>query len=135
MTAMHTCARERAVNGDDLPVLTARNMAIEGLRAALVLALVFLSFAHTPIGASSAHQDVLTAAVDASWCGDAPDPDGKTHAPCHACRIGSGADLPPPCDIPLAPVTVADVAFGAVPVLHLPAQPPGHATARGPPLV
>lgn len=104
------------------------------LRAALVLALVFLSFAHTPVAASAGHPDALTAAVDASWCGDAPDGDSKAHAPCHACRIGAGADLPPPCDIPLAPVTVADVAYGALPILHLPAEPLGHATARGPPI-
>lgn len=114
-------------------MLTARNMTIEALRAMLVLALVFLSFAHTPVGASVAHQDVLTAAVDASWCGDAPDGDGKGHAPCHACRIGAGADLPARCDVSRAPETVADVAYGALPTLHLPAKPLGHATARGPP--
>jgi hypothetical protein len=108
-------------------------MAIEVVRAALVLALVFLSFAHTPVDASAGPHDVLTAAIDASWCGDAPDNDSKAHAPCHACRIGAGADLPLPCGIPPAPVTVATVAYGALPTLHLPAEPLGHATARGPP--
>jgi len=113
-------------------VLTARNMAIDVLRAALVLALVFLSFAHTPV-ATAGHHDILTSVVDASWCGDAPNEDGKAHAPCHACRIGAGADLPPPCDVPLAAVAVADVAYGALPTLPLPAEPLGHASARGPP--
>ncbi|MBL8592465.1 MAG: hypothetical protein JNK01_07240, partial [Devosia sp.] len=47
--------------------------------------------------------------------------------------IGGGADLPPPCDIAVAMVIVADVAYGALPALHLPAEPLGTATARGPP--
>jgi hypothetical protein len=115
-----------------LPVLNARNMGIEVVRACVVLALIFLSFAHAPVTAAPAGPDTLTAALDMSYCGDTPD-NPKAHAPCHACRIG-GADLPPPCDIAVPVLVVADVAFGALPALHLPAEPLGTATARGPPL-
>jgi hypothetical protein len=114
--------------------LTPRKMGIETLRALVVLALVFLSFAHTPPGAGAGSHDVLTAAIDASWCGDAPDGDGKGHAPCHACRIGGGADLPPPCNVPLPVTVVADVAYGAMPTLSLPATPIHSFNARGPPI-
>jgi len=115
-----------------LPVLNARNMGRELLHALVVLALIFLSFAHAPLAAETTGQDTLTAALDMSYCGDTPD-DPKAHAPCHACRIGGGADLPPPCDIAVPVAVVADVAYGALPTLHLPAEPLGTATARGPP--
>ena len=96
-------------------MLTARKMGIEVLRAALVLALLFLSFAHAPSGVAAGPHDVLTAAVSASFCGDAPSDDGKGHAPCHACRIGGAADIPaPPCSSVDAPIAVAPVTyFGA----------------------
>lgn len=106
-------------------------MGTELLHALVVLALIFLSFAHTPVAAAPAGQDTLTAALDMSYCGDTPD-DPRAHAPCHACRIG-GAALPPPCDIAVPVVVVAAVAYGALPILHLPAEPLGSATARGPP--
>lgn len=107
-------------------------MGIEVVCAFVVLALIFLSFAHAPVAAASTGQDTLTAALDMSYCGDLPD-DPKAHAPCHACRIGGGADLPPPCGIAVPVAVVADVAYGALPTLHLPAEPFGTATARGPP--
>ena len=117
-----------------MPVLTARQTGIEVLRALCVLALIFLSFAHTPVTAATAGPDVLTAALDMSYCGDLPD-DPKAHAPCHACRIGGGADLPPPCDIALpVAVVVASVAYGATPSLSLPAAPIHSFNARGPPI-
>ena len=112
-------------------MLNARNMGRELLHALVVLALVFLSFAHAPVVAASAGPDTLTATLDMSYCGDTPD-DPKAHAPCHACRIG-GADLPPPCNIAIPVAMLADVAYGALPALHLPAEPLGTATARGPP--
>jgi hypothetical protein len=115
-----------------LPVLNAHNMGRELLHALVVLALIFLSFAHAPVSVAASGPDTLTAALDMSYCGDTPD-NPKAHAPCHACRIGGGADLPPPCDIAVAMVIVADVAYGALPALHLPAEPLGTATARGPP--
>lgn len=112
--------------------LTLRQMWIETLRAGLVLALVFLSFAHAPVSAAAPH-DILTAAIDQSYCGDVPDSDGKAHAPCHACRLGAAADLPPPCDMPLPTRLVGTVAYGALAVLHLPTKPLARYSARGPP--
>jgi len=114
-------------------VLTARQTGVEVLRALCVLALIFLSFAHAPVTAATSGSDVLTAALDMSYCGDLPD-DPKAHVPCHACRIGSGADLPPPCAIALPIAVVADVAYGAMPSLNLPAAPPNSFDARGPPI-
>ena len=109
-----------------------RHIGGDVARALVVLALVFLSFAHAPVAAASG--DVLTATMDMSWCGDALDTGtDTTHAPCHACRLGAGADLPPPAELPLAPGEVADVLYGPLPVLALPATPLGIANARGPP--
>jgi hypothetical protein len=121
-------------NGDEMPVRNARTIGIELLRACVVLALVFLSFAHAPISASAGAGDVLTAAIDMTWCGDAPATDGTAHAPCHACRLGAGADLPPACAVPLPLRAVAEVRYGALPVLSLPALPTGLFYARGPPV-
>ena len=114
-------------------MLNARNMGIEVLRAFVVLALMFLSFAHAPVTAADAGPAVLTAALDMSYCGDLPD-DPKAHAPCHACRIGGGADLPPPCAIAIPVAVVTSVAWGAMPSLSLPATPLHSFDARGPPL-
>ena len=84
--------------------MTGKRTFAETMRALLVLALVFLNFAHQPaIAVTSAH-DVLVASQ--SFCGD-PVADDNGHAPCHACRIGSGADLPPVSDLPCPPLAVA----------------------------
>ncbi len=114
-------------------MLTVRQTGVEVLRALCVLALIFLSFAHAPVTAAAGSPYVLTAALDMSYCGDLPD-DPRAHAPCHACRIGGGADLPPPCDIALPVAVVADVAYGAMPSLSLPATPIHSFDARGPPV-
>jgi hypothetical protein len=97
--------------------------------AAMVIALSFLSFAHVPVSAA----DGFRATPD-SWCGDPLAPAPADHAPCHACRIGNGADLPPP------PATIEPVAFIVVPVAYLlvpgPVELPVHAQLaqpRGPP--
>jgi hypothetical protein len=68
---------------------------VELLRALCVLALFFLNFAHVPMSVAAPGAGVLVAAVDTGFCGTPP-ADGQDHAPCHACRIGGGADLPPP---------------------------------------
>ena len=114
-------------------MLTVRQTGIEVLRALCVLALIFLSFAHTPVTAVASSPAVLNAALDMSYCGDLPD-DPKAHAACHACRIGGSADLPPPCNIALPVTVVADVAYGAMPSLSLPATPIHSFNARGPPI-
>ena len=114
-------------------MLTAQQTGTEVLRALCVLALIFLSFAHSPVAAAASGPDVLTAALDMSYCGDIPG-DPKAHAPCHACRIGGAADLPPPCAIAVPVAVVADVAYGAMPLLSLPATPIHSFNARGPPI-
>jgi hypothetical protein len=109
-----------------------RRLAIgrETLLAALVLALVFLNFGHVApsLGNTLAYGD------GSSFCGDPLTPGDPHHAPCHACRIGAGADLPPQPGC-IEPVSFAELAAGGpvpafLPVLSLPtsvAQP------RGPP--
>ncbi len=93
----------------------ARLISIDILRALSVLALIFLSFAHAPAPDFAARQDVLTASVDFSFCGDDPAGTDDAHAPCHACRVLGSALPPPPCAAIAAPVATAPAAwFGAV---------------------
>ena len=103
----------------------------ETLLALLVVALTFLNFGHVAVTASG---DVRV--TPDSWCGSPLLPDSPAHAPCHACRIGNGADLPPPpaCIEPVAFVTlpvayVARAVLFDLPVHARPAQP------RGPPVL
>lgn len=115
-----------------------RHIAAEIMRdiasALVVLALVFLSYAHQPINAAHAvDSDVLTAAITADFCGDAPE-DGKAHAPCHACRIGGGADVPtPPCAGIAAPIAVASVTYFGATVRSPIITEHGSSRPRGPP--
>jgi hypothetical protein len=113
-----------------------RHMAVDVVRALAVLAVVFLSFAHAPVVASGGAHDVLTAAVDLSFCGDAPSGDDGTHAPCHACRIGGGADIPPPsCASVSAPLAFAPVVFHFEPTFAAPALEHLSAHPRAPPVL
>ena len=103
--------------------------AREIILAVLVIALTFLNYGHVAVSASGD----LRVTAD-SWCGDPLAPDSGDHAPCHACRVGQGADLPPPpaCVEPVAVVAapvayVAPVGAIALPLRARPAQP------RGPP--
>lgn len=113
----------------------ARHIAGDIVRALAVLALVFLSYAHQPIGAvASSPQDVLTAAVTTSFCGGVPD-DGKSHAPCHACRIGGGADLPPPCGGLIHLPVAVEPAFPELAIAAFTVAPPDIPDARGPPVL
>ncbi|HZY69296.1 MAG TPA: hypothetical protein VFE52_11945, partial [Devosia sp.] len=91
---------------------TAGRMGIgarETLLALLVLALTFLNYGHQAVAAPG----YVHAAADI-WCGDPLLPEHSEHAPCHACRLGSGADLPP------RPATVSRVLFTVVPVVYAP---------------
>ncbi len=101
----------------------------ETLLALLVVALIFLNFGHVAVTASGDFR-----VTPDSWCGDPLLPDSPAHSPCHACRIGGGADLPP------APICIEPVAFEALSVAYAdPAvafEPPVHtriAQPRGPP--
>jgi hypothetical protein len=108
---------------------TSRPILREALLAALVLALVFLNFGHTTAFARTGYD------VDSSWCGDPLSPDPVAHAPCHACRVGEGAALPPVpvASIPLVPVTTqVDYRRAIEPVV--PASLYSFVQARGPPL-
>jgi hypothetical protein len=102
----------------------------ETLLALLVVALVFLNFGHVAVTASGEFR-----VTPDSWCGDPLLPDSPNHSPCHACRIASGADLPPPaCIEPVAfvalPMAYVAPAFVLdLPVHARPAQP------RGPPIL
>ncbi len=75
----------------------------EVVRAICVLALLFLNFGHAQTGTVAYSADLTpyltTALASADICQDAaPTAPEEHHAPCHACRIGAGADLPPaPC--------------------------------------
>jgi hypothetical protein len=93
MTKAHRLgyARRMGASGRTLP---------EVVRALCVMALVFLNFGHAPLAAPLSAAPALSAVADASFCGDPLDDQHQDHAPCHACRIGGGADLPPaPCAV------------------------------------
>ena len=81
--------------------------AREIILAAVVMALTFLNYGHAAVSAASDFR----VTVD-SWCGDPLLPDSPDHSPCHACRIGSGADLPPP------PAAIEPIAFVATTIAY-----------------
>jgi len=108
-----------------------RHIAADLVRALAVLALVFLSFSHQPSMRLAHDHESVSAAVTASWCGDAPA--DTTHAPCHACRIGSGADLPPPCGGLVHLPSVGEAAFPEPALAGFVVAPPEIPDARGPP--
>jgi hypothetical protein len=105
---------------------------LELVRAFCVLALLFLNFAHQPAFAAQSAGDVLSVVASQSFCGT-PIGDDQGHAPCHACRIGGGADLPPVCAVPRGPLPVALRLTGIRAVLAVVRFDPGPVGARGPP--
>jgi hypothetical protein len=84
-------------------------MVRETLLALLVLALAFLNFGHNTLAFAA---DGHVVSVSHAYCGDPLAPAGADHTPCHACRIGSAADLPP------APCVIEPVAFVADVVVY-----------------
>lgn len=106
-------------------------LARDLVRALAVLALVCLSLAHQPSFAVSADHAVVNVAVTASYCGDGPV--DTSHAPCHACRIGGGADLPPPCGGLVHLPAVVEPAFPERAAVAFAVPPPDIPDARGPP--
>ena len=93
-------------------------MVRETLLALLVLALGFLNFGHSSVALAADGHLVVTGS---SYCGNPLTPDRGDHTPCHACRIGNAADLPP------VPADIAPVAFAATAVIY--AAPPAASTA------
>ena len=104
----------------------------EALLALLVLAIVFLNFGH--VAPSLAGPNQFSAGV--AFCGDPIHPGAPDHTPCHVCRIGGGADLPPP-PVRAEPVVfmVAAVFYAAeiAPIVLAPIRP--SASPRAPPTV
>jgi hypothetical protein len=112
--------------------MTPRLVIAEMLRALAVLALLFLNFAHAPLNAAPTGAGYVAYAAD-GVCGDLPGDGPTAHAPCHACRIGGGADLPPPCGLPAPAFTAVAVEFGAMAVADAATVPLLAAAPRGPP--
>ena len=98
----------------------------------MVLALIFLNFAHQPAIAAPSAGDVMSVVASQSFCGT-PIADNEGHAPCHACRIGSGADLPPVTDLPCPPMAVALRLAGEPMPVTVERHAPLPAGARAPP--
>lgn len=91
---------------------TRRMIVRETLLALLVLALTFLNFGHTSV-AFAADGHIVTGS--SSFCGNPLIPADGDHTPCHACRIGAGAYLPPaPCFTEAAPLTATPVVYAAI---------------------
>ena len=81
----------------------------EALLALLVLALVFLNFGHANFAFAHDGQIVSGPSV---YCGNPLSPGDGDHLPCHACRTGQAASLPP------VPCTAEAVFFVAMPVVY-----------------
>jgi hypothetical protein len=107
----------------------------ELIRAALVIALLALSFTHSAPLAQAADSTALThVAISTDLCGGSTDSVPGAHAPCHACRIVWAIDLPAmpstvvPCIFSSEPVTFGTLS--KVPVARFEGHPP---RSRAPP--
>lgn len=107
------------------------------MRALCVLTLLFLNFGHVaPVSAGDLPLGVSSYAA-ATICQEPAQDDPQTHhAPCHACRIGAGADLPPPpCLVERAFAELQHVGY-AEPARRVSPRPFAHILgSRAPPLV
>lgn len=112
-----------------------RSIATEFLRALCVLAVAFLNFAHqAPALAKATPVDVLAVASALSFCGDGADlPDNRAHMPCHACRLGAAADLPPTPAFITIPGEHTQVRYAAALPHSAGKWPTRDQLARGPP--
>ena len=115
-------------------MLNARQSGQELLRALCVLALLFLNFVHAPASAETRLGPLLTAASDAGFCGDPLD-GSSDHAPCHACRIGGGADLPSPPVTPCPSPVVANISYSADGLVAVPGSRWHLGSPRAPPIL
>jgi hypothetical protein len=79
-----------------------RAAIVEMVRAALLLALLALPLvSHAAPALERGPDGHWTAAAAQPLCGGGLAGDGDSHAPCHACRLFAGLDLPPPSAIVL----------------------------------
>jgi hypothetical protein len=113
----------------------------EIVRALCVLTLVFLNFGHTPTFQVAYSADLTPYVMSEQGYADLCRQTGQEgpqdhHVPCHACRIGSGADLPPmPCLAALAFLAAKPVAYVA-PLQTILSKPfPRTLGSRAPPSV
>jgi hypothetical protein len=107
----------------------------ELVRALAVVALVFLNFGHSPVLAHQADPAIQSLCGDALVSGDAEHGQHQ-NVPCHACRIGGAADLPPlPADVDCVLALVGDVVYAAGPVPPQAAVPQQVGSPRGPPVL
>ena len=113
--------------------ITRRLMVRETLLALLVLAVVFLNFGHQNFAFAG---DGALVTAPGLFCGDPLYPNDAGHMPCHACRIGAGADLPPaPCVAEPVSFTATPVVYAAIEVPVLAAAFRPAASPRAPPAV
>lgn len=137
MTGKAVSAKQGKKGGDVMSMTGA--MVKDAMRALLVLALVFFNFAHAPVSATVGYDQelqpyLLPATATAVDCGDVHD-DGPAHAPCHACRIGGSADLPPaPGSCLSAPLMDGIVAYAVRTDHHAHAILPHSGEPRAPPV-
>jgi len=116
-----------------------RQSLVEGVRALVVIALIFLCFGHKPVYASVSYDGqliakVLDAGLSEPGCGDPAD--HGDHTPCHACRVFTGLDLPPsPVLAVPAFGKVLDIAYALMPEPLAFAAPAPIVRPRGPPTV
>lgn len=107
-------------------------MGREALAALAVLALLLTGFAHAPPLRAAAAPGLAVAAI-ADWCGKPLLPGSSDRAPCPACRIAAGADLPPPPPALIVPARLLALGYDFAPS-GLPPRAPRHdAWARAPP--
>ncbi|GLQ54406.1 hypothetical protein GCM10010862_16650 [Devosia nitrariae] len=110
------------------------------MQALLVLALVLFNFAHAPVSSAVGYDTqlqpyLLPAGAAFVDCGDVED-DGPAHAPCHACRIGGAANLPPAPGSCLSAPRMAGIVAYSVRTDHLVrAVLPHSGEPRAPPAV
>lgn len=106
----------------------------ELVRALAVVALVFLNFGHSPVLAQQVDPAFQSLCGDAHVSGEADH--GQHHnVPCHACRIGGAADLPPlPAAVDFVLGLVDEVDYATGPIPPQAAVPQRVGSPRGPPV-
>lgn len=107
----------------------------ELIRAALVIALLALSFTHSaPLAQAQDRTALMQLSASTDLCGGGTDSAPGAHAPCHACRIVWAIDLPAvpnttvPCIFVSEPVTYGTLS--GVSVARFEGHPP---RSRAPP--
>lgn len=116
---------------------TSRFVIAELIRAALVIALLALSFTHAaPLAVAADGTALAHVSAPTDLCGGGTDSVPGAHAPCHACRIVWAIDLPAmpgtvvPCTFASEPVS-----FGALSVASIARFEGSPPRSRAPPVL